>query len=93
MGFHKANILVTDSGRACVADFGLSSVSDANILNWTSHSSAASKGGSIRWQAPELFDVENDEVVHNSEASDIYAWSCVCYEVIHPALSLTESSC
>lgn len=37
----------------------------------------------MRWQAPELFDVNNDEAVHNSKASDIYAWSCVCYEVIH----------
>lgn len=35
----------------------------------------------MRWQAPELFDLENDEVVPNNEASDVYAWSCVCYEV------------
>ncbi|RDB18407.1 Serine/threonine-protein kinase STY8 [Hypsizygus marmoreus] len=76
-----ANILVNALGRACLADFGLSSVSDTNILHWTSHSTAASKGGSIRWQAPELFDIENDQVVNNSKASDVYAWSCVCYEI------------
>jgi len=35
----------------------------------------------MRWQAPELFDLDNDEVVQNSEASDMYAWSCVCYEI------------
>ncbi|KAF8068027.1 kinase-like domain-containing protein [Lyophyllum atratum] len=76
-----ANILVDDCGRACLADFGLSAVSDTNILHWTSHSSAASKGGSIRWQAPELFDIDNDDVVDNSKPSDVYAVSCVAYEI------------
>lgn len=56
-------------------------MTDPQILKWTSQSSAASKGGSIRWQAPELFGADNDEVVPNSKESDIYAWSCVCYEV------------
>ncbi|KAF9457681.1 kinase-like domain-containing protein [Collybia nuda] len=74
------NILVAKSGRACLADFGLSSVTDAQILNWTSHSSAASKGGSTRWQAPELFDI-NDALVPNTKASDMYALSCVFYEI------------
>lgn len=70
-----------DSGRGRLADFGLSAVTDPKILKWTSQSSAASKGGSIRWQAPELFGAESDELVPNSKASDIYAWACVCYEV------------
>ncbi|KAF8068001.1 kinase-like domain-containing protein [Lyophyllum atratum] len=76
-----ANILVSSSWRAVLADFGLSSVSDTNILHWTSHSSVGSKGGSIRWQAPELFDIDNDDIVDNSKASDVYAFSCVCYEI------------
>ncbi|GLB41983.1 putative protein tyrosine kinase [Lyophyllum shimeji] len=75
------NVLVNELGRACLADFGISSVSDPEILRWTTHSSVASKGGSVRWQAPELIDMENDEVVENTEASDVYAWSCVCYEI------------
>ncbi|KAF8071438.1 kinase-like domain-containing protein [Lyophyllum atratum] len=75
------NILINDTGVACLADFGISSVSDPDILVLTSHSSAASKGGSVRWQAPELFDMEGDQVVKNSVASDVYAWSCVCYEI------------
>ncbi|KAG6906947.1 hypothetical protein DXG01_011207, partial [Tephrocybe rancida] len=76
-----ANILVDDSRRACVSDFGLSSISDPNIAVFTSHSSAASKGGSARWQAPELFDPESVEDPHNTIESDIYAYSCVLYEI------------
>ncbi|KAG6830266.1 hypothetical protein H0H92_001532 [Tricholoma furcatifolium] len=80
-GAAQKNILVNDSGRACVADFGLSSVSDKEILAWTSCSSAASKGGSLRWQAPELFESDNGEERRNTMESDIYAWGCVAYEI------------
>ena len=79
MLYFQDNVLVDPAGRARVADFGLSAVNDPKIAHWTSHSAANSKGGTTRWQAPELN--EGDEVVHNSEESDIYAWSCVCYEV------------
>ncbi|GLB37954.1 putative as part of the replication protein A (RPA RP-A), a single-stranded DNA-binding heterotrimeric complex, may play an essential role in DNA replication, recombination and repair [Lyophyllum shimeji] len=76
-----SNILIMESGTACIADFGISSISDRDILAWTSHSSAASKGGSVRWQAPELFNPEDEEDIPNTVASDIYAWSCVVYEM------------
>jgi hypothetical protein len=71
---------VDSSGRACIADFGLSSVTDTGVAYWTSHS-VGSKGGTTRWQAPELNDPENDHSVPNTKESDVYAWSCVCYEV------------
>ncbi|KAG6826268.1 hypothetical protein H0H92_000506, partial [Tricholoma furcatifolium] len=75
------NVLVNDFGRACVADFGLSSISDKEILAWTSFSSAKSKGGTARYQAPELFDLESGEPNRNTMASDVYAWACVAYEI------------
>ncbi|KNZ78276.1 putative serine/threonine-protein kinase [Termitomyces sp. J132] len=75
------NILIDDAGRALLSDFGISSVSDSSIAAWSSQSTGASKGGSTRWQAPELFDVENDESVKNTTASDVYAFGCVCYEI------------
>ncbi|KAG6810371.1 hypothetical protein H0H92_012157 [Tricholoma furcatifolium] len=78
------NILVNECGRACVADFGLSSVSDKEILAWTSYSAVASKGGTVRWQAPELFNLESNEEVNNTKASDIYAWAFVAYEKSFP---------
>ncbi|KAG6875510.1 hypothetical protein C0993_008879, partial [Termitomyces sp. T159_Od127] len=68
----KVNVLVDDAGRACLADFGMSSVSDHNILAWTSASAPASKGGTKGWQAPELF--AEDKAAKNTMASDMYAW-------------------
>jgi len=79
-----ANILVNDAARACVADFGLSYVNDSQILHWTSQSSAASKGGTTRWQAPEL--LEGAGLVHNTPASDMYALACVYYEIFTGAI-------
>ncbi|KAG5726124.1 Serine/threonine-protein kinase HT1, partial [Termitomyces sp. T112] len=77
----QPNVLIDAAGRARVSDFGLSCISDPDIIAWTSVSSASSKGGSLRWQAPELFDVKNDEAVKNSTFSDIYALGCIFYEV------------
>ncbi|KAG6825604.1 hypothetical protein H0H92_003088, partial [Tricholoma furcatifolium] len=71
------NILIDSAGRTRLADFGISAISDSTIVAWTSQSSGASKGGSVRWQAPELFDLENGEAVKNSAASDVYAWGCL----------------
>lgn len=96
-----ANILVDGVGRAYLADFGLSAITDPEILHWKSHSSAASRGGTVRWQAPELnapesMEGEGSEAgtaplhVHNSTASDIYAWACVCYEIFTGCLPFYE---
>ncbi|KAG6875922.1 hypothetical protein C0993_006786 [Termitomyces sp. T159_Od127] len=76
-----SNVLVDDLGTARVADFGISSISDPEILTLTSHSGAASKGGTVRWQAPELIAMQDDFVIKNSKPSDAYAWACVCYEI------------
>lgn len=38
-------------------------------------------GGTLRWQAPELFREETEDRQPNRKASDIYAFACVCYEV------------
>ncbi|KAF8960149.1 kinase-like domain-containing protein, partial [Flammula alnicola] len=76
-----ANILVTSSGRACLSDFGLSTIIDATSLPSPSSSySTEFIGGTIRWQAPELFD-PLIEYPRASMQSDVYAYGCVCYEV------------
>ncbi|KAJ7636516.1 hypothetical protein FB45DRAFT_906753 [Roridomyces roridus] len=77
------NVLVTRSGRAVLAEFGLSSVTDSKILLLST--STVKTGGTMRWQAPEL--LRGDP---NSFASDVYAFSCVCYEVFTGNLPFYE---
>ncbi|KAF6749514.1 kinase-like domain-containing protein [Ephemerocybe angulata] len=75
-----ANILVTRTERACVADFGLSIIAENEIMRWTSTASAATLGGTVRWQAPELFNPEAEDT-KSSKMSDVYALGCVFYEI------------
>ncbi|KAJ7113516.1 kinase-like domain-containing protein, partial [Mycena epipterygia] len=70
------NILVTPSRRACIADFGLSSITDAMTLRFT-HSTVSSRGGTGRYLAPELCRGEKAHL-----GSDVYAFACVCYEIL-----------
>ncbi|KAG6890166.1 hypothetical protein C0995_010870 [Termitomyces sp. Mi166 len=87
------NVLIDSSGRAALGDFGLSSVTDPQILKWSTQSTMASKGGTARWQAPELLASEDTyEKVHNSKASDVFAWASVCYEIFTGRLPYYEIS-
>ncbi|KAJ7485303.1 kinase-like domain-containing protein, partial [Mycena latifolia] len=71
------NILVTPSRRACIADFGLSSIVNTMTLRFT-HSSTNVRGGTARYQSPELFRGESQSYF----GSDVYAFACVCYEIL-----------
>ncbi|KAJ7139289.1 kinase-like domain-containing protein [Mycena epipterygia] len=71
------NVLVTSSKRACIADFGLSSIVNAMSLRFT-HSTPSPQGGTVRYQAPELLLGESS--VHFG--SDVYAFAYVCYEIL-----------
>ncbi|KAJ7794221.1 kinase-like domain-containing protein, partial [Mycena leptocephala] len=71
------NILVTPSNRACIADFGVSSIVNAMTMQFT-HSTANARAGTARYQAPELFRGESQ----NHFGSDVYAFACVCYEIM-----------
>jgi len=63
-------------GRACIADFGLSTIADAVSLRFT-HSTSSARGGTERYQAPELLMGEK-----NHYGSDVYAFGCVGYEIL-----------
>ncbi|KAF8198805.1 kinase-like domain-containing protein, partial [Mycena galopus ATCC 62051] len=71
------NILVTPSRRACIADFGLSSIANAMTVRFTL-STAPAGGGTARYQAPELFLGDGPKTF----SSDVYAFACVCYEIL-----------
>ncbi|KAJ7883497.1 kinase-like domain-containing protein [Mycena olivaceomarginata] len=73
------NILVTPSRRACIADFGLSTIAETMTLRFT-HSTVTARGGTARYQAPELFEDEDPARIHYG--SDVYTFSCVSYEIL-----------
>ncbi|KAJ7797943.1 kinase-like domain-containing protein [Mycena olivaceomarginata] len=71
------NILVTPSHRACIADFGVSSIVKAITVRFT-HTTAKKGGCTANYLAPELFQGESE----NHFGSDVYAFSCVCHEIM-----------
>ncbi|KAJ3509913.1 hypothetical protein NLJ89_g4966 [Agrocybe chaxingu] len=77
-----ANILVTDTGSACLCDFGLSSIAE-NAMSTSAHFETGNDNtcqGTVRWQAPELLDPYVDDPRKSTE-TDVYAFGCVCYEI------------
>jgi len=73
----QENILITDAGRASIADFGLSRVVNSNTVDWSLSTSNHGKGGSARWLAPECL-IQGERCTYSS---DVYAFGGVCYEV------------
>ncbi|ESK91868.1 TKL/TKL-ccinproteinkinase [Moniliophthora roreri MCA 2997] len=69
------NILMTPFHHACIADFGLSRISDSQLLRVTS--SVSRVQGTARWCAPEVLMGSE-----SSAESDIYAYASTCYEII-----------
>jgi len=75
-----ANVLVSESGEACLGDFGLShrAIQGANAAEGNSHAWRA--GGNPRWQAPELLRAKKSEESARTTASDIFAFGRVMIE-------------
>ena len=90
----KANILINRDKRACIADFGLVTVTGV-ATHATARSSQISigslmpftPGGTYRWMSPELLDPERFGVPQSEESArpttqfDCYAFGMVIYEV------------
>ena len=74
----QPNILVEDSGRACIADFGLAKVTK----NPNSLQKASSQNGfTARWVAPEVWDQGE-----YSKKSDTFSFAMVMIEVRRGAI-------
>lgn len=73
----QMNILVNDSERACITDFGLTFIRTDQTLAYTFAGTTA-HGFSCHWAAPEL--LEDD--ARPTLASDVWALGMVFYEVL-----------
>lgn len=71
----QLNVLVDDSGVACITDFGLSCIRTDETLAYTMAATTV-HGLSHHWAAPELLDDGAP-----SMASDVWALAYVYYEV------------
>ncbi|KAJ7678568.1 kinase-like domain-containing protein [Mycena olivaceomarginata] len=71
------NIFITPSRKACIADFGLSSIITSISSIQFTNSSRRGHGGTARYQAPELH-----RGGRNDHKSDIYGFACVVYELL-----------
>ncbi|PBK92827.1 kinase-like protein [Armillaria gallica] len=72
----RANILVADDRRCCLADFGLSLITESQNLSTTS----GMRRGSLRWLAPEYIlpgSLDQSCIA----ARDSYAYGCTVIEV------------
>ncbi|TFK19397.1 kinase-like protein, partial [Coprinopsis marcescibilis] len=79
------NVIVTSSGHASITDFGLTKLVDLASMSWTS-----TNGGSARWKAPELLADDDQNGSTPRKEMDIYAYGCVCYEVMTGKLPFFE---
>ncbi|KAF9647911.1 kinase-like protein, partial [Thelephora ganbajun] len=74
-----ANILINQSLRACLADFGLSTIisTESSLMSFTA-------GGTTRWMSPELLDPDRLGITdyRPTRQSDCYALGMVIYEVL-----------
>lgn len=73
------NVLVDETGRALLADLGLSRLSDGDLLAWAAIQTTSPSIGTLRWLAPELLKVQ--QPIAPTTSSDIYALGCFTYEV------------
>ncbi|EIW83555.1 kinase-like protein [Coniophora puteana RWD-64-598 SS2] len=72
------NILITASGRACLADFGLAASKDSQNALQTMRERHS---GTLNYMAPELLLFDQACLNPDYRCSDMYAFACVCFEM------------
>ncbi|KIJ10920.1 hypothetical protein PAXINDRAFT_16143 [Paxillus involutus ATCC 200175] len=81
------NVLIRANGRACIADFGLSTL--LTELGGSTFATSFQARGTLRWAAPELYlndqtsgDEENPPRVPPTPRSDIYSFGGIMLQVL-----------
>jgi serine/threonine protein kinase len=75
----QSNVLVDEDGKARVSDFGMSKI--LSEFQGTSYFTS-SIGGAVRWAAPELYRVYEDDVFPEVTVEcDIYSFGSVALQV------------
>ncbi|KIJ05886.1 hypothetical protein PAXINDRAFT_20883 [Paxillus involutus ATCC 200175] len=81
-----SNVLIHGNGRACIADFGLSTL--ITELGGSTFAICSQAGGTLRWAAPELLDIQASENgkqrpnVVPTPRSDIYSFGAIMLQVL-----------
>ena len=76
----QSNVLVNSNGRACIADFGLSTSLTAISGRLGTYSTSRQNKGTVRWMAPELIDPDNSHTRPTSR-SDVYSFGSIMFQV------------
>ncbi|OAX32850.1 kinase-like protein, partial [Rhizopogon vinicolor AM-OR11-026] len=75
----QSNVLVRDNGRACLADFGLSTM----LVEFAGTSYLTNTiRGHMRWAAAELFEEEDEPHISLSLECDIYSFGSIILQVL-----------
>ncbi|ESK96338.1 hypothetical protein Moror_7124 [Moniliophthora roreri MCA 2997] len=75
----SANILVDDLSSCRLADFGLAVIKESQRI--ASSTTSGGPKGTMRWMAPELFQLETGTEIDYS-LKDVYAYACTVFEVM-----------
>ncbi|KAG6876444.1 hypothetical protein C0993_003126, partial [Termitomyces sp. T159_Od127] len=86
----QKNVLVGEDGHAVLADFGITSILNPDVLVGISIPSSVSQEGTARWRAPETFSIEDDEESPDTTSSDVYAFAMVAYEIFANQLPFSQ---
>ncbi|KAF9235060.1 kinase-like domain-containing protein, partial [Melanogaster broomeanus] len=81
-----SNVLIRGDGRACITDFGLSTL--LSELGGSTFATSCQARGTLRWTAPELLDLhvsedeDNPPQVDPTPQSDVYSFGRIMLQVL-----------
>ena len=75
----QSNVLVGGGERACIADFGLSTL--LTQLSGSTFVTTQHVRGTMRWMAPELLDPADDSPATPTGHSDVYSFGSIMLQV------------